>query len=87
MNALVTGANGFIGRYLCLALAQKGYNVSGMDIADEKPVWCDKYFKADITRPDDNLSSACKDIDVVFHLAGKVHALPKSKPISNSTGW
>jgi len=79
MNALVTGASGFIGKYLCKALAEKGHIVSGLDVFDEKPMWCDKYFKADITILDDNLVSACENIDVIFHLAGKVHALAEIK--------
>ena len=79
MNALVTGASGFIGKYLCKALAEKGCVVSGLDVFDEKPVYCDKYFKADITVLDDNLASACENIDVIFHLAGKVHALAEIK--------
>lgn len=79
MNALVTGANGFIGKSLCKALSEKGYVVSGLDISDEKPAWCDKYFKADISSLDNTLFSACENIDVVFHLAGKVHALAEIK--------
>jgi len=79
MNALVSGANGFIGRHLCRALSEKGYTVTGLDIQDEKPEYCDKYFKADIRVPDEVLPDACENIDVVFHLAGKVHALAEAK--------
>lgn len=79
MNALVTGANGFIGKVLCNALSGKGYHVSGLDVFDEKPAWCDEYFKVDITSLDDTLSKACKNIDVIFHLAAKVHALAEVK--------
>lgn len=75
MNVLVTGVNGFIGKHLCRALSEKGYVVSGLDMQDEKPEYCDKYFKADITVMDDALTAACENIDVVLHLAGKVHAL------------
>ena len=79
MNALVTGANGFIGKELCNALSGKGYHVSGLDIFDEKPAWCDKYFKADIRSLDDTLFEACENIDVIFHLAAKVHSLAELK--------
>ena len=79
MNALVTGANGFIGRHLCRTLSEKGYSVSGLDMQDEKADYCDKYFKADITVLDETLSAACENIDVIFHLAGKVHALAEVK--------
>ncbi|MDD5596375.1 MAG: NAD-dependent epimerase/dehydratase family protein [Victivallaceae bacterium] len=79
MNALVSGANGFIGKFLCRALSEKGYVVTGLDMADEKPAWCDRYFKADITAADDRLAAACKNMDVVFHLAAKVHALAEVK--------
>lgn len=79
MNALVTGAGGFIGRFLCNALAAKGYVVSGLDVSGEKPKCCDKYFKADITVLDDNLFTACENVDVIFHLAAKVHSLAEIK--------
>ena len=79
MNALVTGANGFIGKHLCKALAERGYAVTGLDVQDEKPEYCEKYFKADISSCDDELSAACENIDVIFHLAGNMRSLAEVK--------
>lgn len=82
MNALVTGASGFIGKYLCEKLQEKGYIVAGIDLTPHKPTWCNTWFQADITiSPENNpsLLNACNNIDVIFHLAGKVHALAEVK--------
>lgn len=82
MNALVTGASGFIGKYLCEKLQEKGDAVTGIDLTPHKPAWCDTWFQVDITRPPENnpaLLNACKNVDVIFHLAGKVHALAEVK--------
>jgi len=35
MKALVTGASGFVGRYMMIELALNGYSVTGIDIAEE----------------------------------------------------
>ena len=82
MNALVTGAAGFIGKFLCEKLKEKGYVVAGIDLTPHKPAWCDTWFQADIAIPPGNnpaLLNACGNIDVIFHLAGKVHALAEVK--------
>lgn len=82
MIALVTGAAGFIGQNLCRKLQSDGYIVAGLDIGHQKPTWCDKWFQADITiDPKDNqqLLRACEGVNVIFHLAAKVHALAEVK--------
>jgi len=35
MKALVTGASGFVGRYMMIELALNGYSVTGIDVVDE----------------------------------------------------
>ena len=82
MIALVTGAAGFIGRHLCEKLKANGYAVAGLDLTPHKPAWCDTWHQVDITiHPEGNppLLNACDNIDVIFHLAGKVHALAEVK--------
>jgi nucleoside-diphosphate-sugar epimerase len=82
MTVLVTGAAGFIGRYLCEKLKDKGYAVAGIDITPHKPIWCDTWFQTDITIPPEInpvLLNACENVEVIFHLAGKVHALAEIK--------
>jgi UDP-2-acetamido-2,6-beta-L-arabino-hexul-4-ose reductase len=54
-KVLVTGANGFIGRNLCLALAQ---------IKDVQ------LFRYDVGSTPDELDQALTVVDVIFHLAG-----------------
>ena len=82
MNALVTGAAGFIGKYLCVKLKERGYAITGVDLTADKPAWCDTWIKTDIIIPPENnpaLLNACENIEVIFHLAGKVHALAEVK--------
>ena len=54
MKILVTGANGFVGKNLCLALKQKGHTV----------------FEFDTDSASTALSAYCKECEFVFHLAG-----------------
>lgn len=45
-RALVTGAGGFVGRYLCAALAERGYEVTGLTtspVSDELPAGAPAY--------------------------------------------
>ncbi|WP_039860627.1 NAD-dependent epimerase/dehydratase family protein [Photobacterium sp. SKA34] len=55
MKILVTGANGFIGKNLCLKLSELGYQ----DV-----------IKIDRTNSDSELNLALKEADFIFHLAG-----------------
>jgi UDP-glucose 4-epimerase len=70
-KALVTGANGFIGRRLC------GDNHIGM--IRELPNM-DGFIQGDLLDLD-SLVSACKGIDVIYHCAGYAHAFKKSDPL------
>ena len=54
MNILVTGANGFIGKHLCLKLTRLGFNV----------------FKYDVDSTKDELVKYIEECDFVVHLAG-----------------
>lgn len=78
MTVLVTGAAGFIGRYLCEQLRARGDRVVGLDQGPAQPAWCDAWVQADITLPPEQnpaLRQACEGVATIFHLAGKVHAL------------
>ena len=54
MKILVTGANGFIGKHMCLQLNRKGHEV----------------FKYDIDSTEEELVKYVKECDAVIHLAG-----------------
>ena len=81
MKVLVTGANGFVGRRLCPALAERGLlvrAVSGPGMT--KPVFPEAVEKAFI----DNIwaltdwTKYLRDIDVIIHLAARVHVMSRS---------
>lgn len=54
MKVLVTGANGFIGKHMCLLLSRKGHET----------------FKYDIDSSEEELKEYIKECDAVIHLAG-----------------
>ena len=58
-HALVTGSEGFIGSHLKEELLKRRWSVTGFD------------FPLDVTKKDDWILSL-KDVDIIFHLAGKL---------------
>ena len=80
-RVLVTGANGFIGRHLCLKLIASGREVvacvrHGADISSLS----DLEGKLQIRRivapvEKDGLTEALKSVDAVIHLAGRAHVM------------
>jgi len=73
---LVTGASGFVGQKLCQQLHRKGYQVYAMlhNMADGP--W-DESIMADLTSK--LPAKITTNIDMVFHLAGKAHALTETR--------
>jgi dihydroflavonol-4-reductase len=73
MRALVTGANGFLGRWLTRRLLGSGHTVRVLLRADGPftgfPGSAVEEVRGDVTEPN-TLPSAVRDCDVVFHLAG-----------------
>lgn len=71
MRVLVSGAGGFLGRYVVERLLQRGHNVRAIiRPASTEPAWTGKVdiFRADL-RVHDALTSAFADIDAVIHMA------------------
>ncbi|OAI02374.1 NAD-dependent dehydratase [Methylomonas methanica] len=74
-RALVTGASGFIGSQLCQALMNQGYAVRTCSRAGHGP----DNIAFDFAKPGACPAELCSGIDVVFHLAGKAHALAENR--------
>ena len=67
MRALITGSQGFVGRYLRAELEQNGYDVLGIDLAADE-----KTLRADLLDPaaaEQAVRQAAPD--VIIHLAGQ----------------
>lgn len=73
---VVTGASGFIGRRLCEALRARGQVTALLRVAATGP-W-DRAVIADLSRETD-LAHAFDGADVVFHFAGRAHAVVERK--------
>lgn len=71
-TALVTGGGGFLGHHLVQQLLENGnFNVRVFDIRQPEPERSDarvQYIVGDL-RKADQVSAACKGVDVVFHTA------------------
>jgi nucleoside-diphosphate-sugar epimerase len=70
MNALVTGANGFLGRYIVEQLVARGDRVRALcrrPFAPFDALGVDTHL-GDV-RVADKVAAACRDVDVVFHTA------------------
>ena len=78
MNLLVTGANGFVGRALCVEAVARGMQVHG-SVRDngDFPVGVECVVVGEI---DDNTNWQCalNGCDVVVHLAARVHVMRES---------
>jgi UDP-glucose 4-epimerase len=74
-KALVTGASGFIGSQLCLALKNQGYAVRTCNRAGHGP----DNITFDFAKSEACPAELCAGMDAVFHLAGKAHALAENR--------
>ncbi len=79
--AVVTGATGFIGRYLCRALQDSGYRVKALarpqSAANAQDLFADETVLIELTDP--ALVDALRGASVVFNLAGKAHTGVKDR--------
>jgi UDP-4-keto-D-FucNAc 4-reductase len=76
MKVLVTGASGFIGRYLCKCLADNGHEVIALVRMRGDPIEGAKQEKI-VSEFDDfsSISNVLGDCDALIHLAGRAHVL------------
>ncbi|MCQ8103090.1 NAD-dependent epimerase/dehydratase family protein [Methylomonas sp. SURF-2] len=79
-KALVTGASGFIGTSLVKYLRQGDYDV--YRASRSMPIKDSKHFLLDLANPI-GLPDILSDTEVIFHLAGKAHALAENRQDEN----
>src|SRR5690242_10212818 len=65
MRILVTGASGFVGRYVLPAIAGRGHNVRALS---RHPLEGFEFVEADLLQPP-TLPTAMQNVDAIVHLA------------------
>lgn len=78
MSILVTGINGFVGSYLSMVLSDNGYSVKGTVRSHEKAASLPSTQKISLINnigPETDWREALKGIDVIIHLAARVHIM------------
>lgn len=76
MKVLVTGANGFLGPYICTAIRQAGYQVRAAVRDLARPAAADEQVVLHTQGEKANWAEAVKDVDAVVHLAARAHRPP-----------
>lgn len=75
---LVTGANGFVGQALCVEALRRGFGVVGAVRGDSRlPAGVQQTVVGAIDE-NTNWESALRGVDVVIHLAARVHVMKES---------
>ena len=75
MRFLVTGANGFVGQYLCAELLRQGQSVRAAVRSASPPIDNIEVAVVGAIDGEINWANALRDIDVVIHLAARVHVM------------
>lgn len=75
MEALITGANGFLGHHLVMALQERGDTLRTLVLPGEETSWLQErgvaIYRGDIRQPE-TLESPLRGVDTVFHLAAMI---------------
>lgn len=75
LRVMVTGANGFVGQALCAEVIQRGFHIRGATRSVcELPVGVEPVIVGEIDGKTD-WTSALHSVDVVIHLAARVHVM------------
>jgi len=83
MNVLVTGASGFIGRYLVSDLVKHGYHVKALTRQPSLKIKGSEVVLGDITKPE-KLLPAFDNVEAVFHNAAYTTDYGKKREIYKS---
>lgn len=76
INFAVTGANGFVGRNLCRELVDRGYSVRALVRTDNDiKILASETVKLPNFLPSNELDQALHGVEIVIHLAAKVHVM------------
>lgn len=75
MKILVTGANGFVGKWLCEALVQQGCSLRAGVRSTNSPIEAVETVAVGTIDGQTDWSNALNQIDVVIHLAARVHVM------------
>ena len=79
MKILITGANGFVGNSICAELQRQGYEVRGA-VRRSDVILNSKISRVTVgeINSQTDWSSALADVDVVIHLAARVHVMKET---------
>ncbi len=75
MRFLITGANGFVGKLLCAELLRRGQTVRAAVRSLGSPVEGAETVEVGSIDSKTDWSAALRDVDVVIHLAARVHVM------------
>lgn len=72
---MITGANGFVGKYLCAELLQQGQPVRAAVRSASLPIDNIEVAVVGAIDGETNCAEALRDVDVIIHLAARVHVM------------
>ena len=75
MKLLVTGANGFVGKSLCVELSRRGHGVRAASRTDTDAFLGFENTLTGSIGPNTNWLEALSNVEVVIHLAARVHVM------------